>query len=82
MRDAHLYELQVPLLFFAGTRDTFCDLDLLRIVLGRMKNNWNLEVIDGGDHSLGLLKSANMTQHEVYAHVLQTMAAWVKTKIS
>ena len=82
LRDAHLYELRVPLLFFAGTRDTFCDLDLLRMVLGRMKNNWDLEVIDGGDHSLGLLKSANMTQHEVYAHVLRTMVDWLKTEIS
>jgi predicted alpha/beta-hydrolase family hydrolase len=82
LRDAHLYELRVPLLFFAGTRDTFCDLDLLRMVLGRMKSNWDLEVIDGGDHSLGLLKSANMTQHEVYAHVLRTMIDWVKTTIN
>ncbi len=82
LRDAHLYELRVPLLFFAGTRDTFCDLDLLRMVLGRMKSNWDLEVIDGGDHSLGLLKSADMTQSEVYAHVLRTMVDWVKKKIN
>jgi hypothetical protein len=82
LRDAHLYELRVPLLFFAGTRDTFCDLDLLRMVLGRMKNNWDLEVIEGGDHSLGLMKSANMSQHEVYAHVLQTVVDWVKAEIS
>ena len=82
LRDAHLYELQVPLLFFAGTRDTFCDLDLLRMVLDRMKSDWDIEVIDGGDHSLGLLKSANMTQHEVYAHVLRRMVDWVKTTIN
>jgi predicted alpha/beta-hydrolase family hydrolase len=82
LRDAHLYELRVPLLFFAGTRDTFCDLDLLRLVLGRMKSNWDLEVIDGGDHSLGLLKSASRPQNEVYTHVLQTMVAWVKTKFN
>ena len=82
LRDAHLYDLQVPLLFFAGTRDTFCDLDLLRMVLDRMKSNWDLEVIDGGDHSLGLSKSADRTQHEVYAHVLQTMVGWMKTKIN
>lgn len=82
LRDAHLYELQVPLLFFAGTRDTFCDLGLLRKVLGRLKTEWDLEVIDGGDHSLGLLKSADRTQHEVYARVLQTMVDWVKTTIN
>jgi hypothetical protein len=47
-----------------------------------MKSNWDLEVIEGGDHSLGLLKSADRTQHEVYAHVLQTMINWVKTEIN
>jgi predicted alpha/beta-hydrolase family hydrolase len=74
--------LQVPLLFFAGTRDTFCDLDLLRMVMGRMKSDWDLEVIDDGDHSLGLSKSADRTQDEVYAHVLRTMVDWMKTKIN
>jgi predicted alpha/beta-hydrolase family hydrolase len=82
LRDAHLYELRVPLLFFAGTRDTFCDLDLFRMVLGRMKSDWDLEVIDGGDHSLGLSKSADRTQQEVYALVLRRMVDWMKTKIN
>ena len=82
LRDAHLYKLQLPLLFFSGTRDTFCDLDLLRMVLGRMKSDWDLEVIDDGDHSLGLSKSADRTQDEVYAHVLRTMVDWMKTKIN
>jgi predicted alpha/beta-hydrolase family hydrolase len=82
LRDAHLYKLQLPLLFFAGTRDPFCDLDLLRMVLDRMKKNWDLEVIDGGDHSLGLSKSADRTQDEVYAHVLGRMVDWVTKKIN
>ncbi len=79
LRDAHLYALRVPVLFFAGTRDTFCDLDLLHMVLGRMKSDWDLEVIDGGDHSFGVSKTANLTQDEVYAHILQKMVDWLKT---
>jgi hypothetical protein len=47
-----------------------------------MMSNWDLEVIDGGDHSLGLSKSADRTQDEVYAGVLKTMVEWVKTKIT
>ncbi|MBT8366127.1 MAG: alpha/beta fold hydrolase [Deltaproteobacteria bacterium] len=81
LRDAHLYELRVPLLFFAGTRDTLCDLDLLRKVLGRLKTDWDLEVIKGGDHSFGLLKSANISQQEVYDHILQKMVDWLKVKV-
>ena len=49
---------------------------------GTKKSSWDLEVIDGGDHSLGLSKSADRTQDEVYAHVLRTMVDWIKTKIN
>jgi len=82
LRDAHLYDLRVPLLFFAGTRDAFCDLGLLHKVLDRLKTVWELELIDGGDHSFGLSKSANVTQQEVYGHILQKMIDWLKTEIS
>lgn len=82
LRDAHLYELRMPLFFFAGTRDALCDLDLLRKVLGRLKTDWDLEVIEGGDHSFRLLKSANITQQEVFDHILQTMVDWLKKKVN
>ena len=78
LRDVHLYELRVPLLFFTGTRDSFCDLDLLHKVLDRLKTVWDLDVIEGGDHSFGLSKSANVTQQEVYGRILQKMVAWLK----
>ena len=81
LRDAHLYELRVPLLFFGGTRDSLCDLELLRHVLGRLNTSWDLEVIDGGDHSFGLLKSANITQDEIYDRILQIMVAWLKKTV-
>ena len=37
--------------FFAGTRDTLCDLALLKGVLQRVNVPWDLQVIDGGNHS-------------------------------
>ena len=82
LRDAHLYEIRVPLLFFAGTRDSLCDLELLHHVLGHLNCDWDLEVIEGGDHSFKLLKSANITQQEVYDHISQTMVNWLNIKIS
>ena len=33
LRDAHLYDIEIPLLFFAGTRDPLCDIGNLRAVL-------------------------------------------------
>ena len=67
----------MPLLFFAGTRDSLCDLELLRKVLKRLKTEWDLEVIEGGDHSFRMLKSANISEEEIYHYILQKMVDWL-----
>jgi predicted alpha/beta-hydrolase family hydrolase len=36
-----------------------------------------LHVVKGGDHSLTVRKSAAMSQQDVYATVLQTIASWI-----
>lgn len=79
LRDSHLYEMNIPMLFFAGTRDTLCDLFLLNGVLNKLKGSWDLMVIEGGDHSFHLPKSANFSQEEVYNKVVQKCNEWVKT---
>jgi predicted alpha/beta-hydrolase family hydrolase len=80
LRDAHLYQLKLPALFFTGTRDSLCDLKLLRRVLDRLEIDWDLDVIEGGDHSFNLLKTAGISQQEVYDHILGKLVAWLKTK--
>lgn len=82
LRDTHLYQLRVPVLFFAGTRDSLCDLELLQQVLGRLNCDWDLEIIEGGDHSFKLLKSATITKQEVCGHISQSMVTWLHAKIS
>jgi len=77
LRDSHLYEIAVPMLFFAGTRDPLCDLQLLQGVLGRLQAAHELEVIAGGDHSFNIPKSLGMSQEEVYRRVLNTTLEWL-----
>ncbi|HSO62550.1 MAG TPA: alpha/beta family hydrolase [Desulfobacterales bacterium] len=81
LRDAHLYRINIPMLFFAGTRDTLCDLDLLRPVVGRLKAATSLEVVDGGDHSFVLPKSFNTSEEEVRDRILKQTIAWLKQTI-
>jgi predicted alpha/beta-hydrolase family hydrolase len=81
LRDAHLYRINIPMLFFAGTRDTLCDLDLLRPVVGRLKAATRLEVVDGGDHSFVLPKSFNTSEEEVCDRILKQTIAWLKQTI-
>jgi uncharacterized protein len=77
LRDRHLYAIMIPMLFFAGTRDQLCDLDLLRGALSRLKAPWDLEVIEGGDHSFRVPKSIAADEHEIYVRILKKALAWL-----
>jgi predicted alpha/beta-hydrolase family hydrolase len=78
LRDAHLYQIKLPMLFFSGTRDPFCDLFLLKDVLNKIGATAQLEIIDDGDHSLNLKKKSAITQADVYERVLARSMAWLK----
>jgi len=77
LRDSHLYKITIPMFFFAGTRDRLCDLQLLRGVLSRLIAPWELEVIDGGDHSFNVPKSYPINPAEIYEQIVCRTVEWV-----
>lgn len=79
LRDAHLYRIRVPMLFFAGSKDALCDLEKLNRVLDNLSYPHDLEVIDGGNHSFRLPKSANRVEAEVHSQVLKKCVSWLGT---
>jgi hypothetical protein len=81
LRDAHLYRLTVPMLFFAGTRDPLCDLGLLKPVVGRLQAPAVIEVVEGGDHSFVLPKSSKISEEQVYNGILKRTIAWLKQTV-
>ena len=80
LRDAPLRKIQVPLLFVEGTRDPFCDLDLLKGVLQELGAPVTLEIIQEGDHSYKLPKSDPRTEQDIHEFVIQTSIAWLKER--
>jgi predicted alpha/beta-hydrolase family hydrolase len=50
IRDAHLYDLQIPMLFIQGTRDAFARPDLLAAVLAQLGPRAQLAPVEGADH--------------------------------
>ena len=78
LRDAHLYTIPIPMLFLAGTRDTLCDLNILKTVLDRLKAPWDLEVIESGDHSFRVPKPHPVSQEDTYAQILLAVLGWLK----
>jgi predicted alpha/beta-hydrolase family hydrolase len=51
IRDAHLDDVPMPMLFLQGTADTFARWDLLEAVVERLGERATLHPVQGGDHS-------------------------------
>jgi uncharacterized protein len=81
LRDEILRRLATPVLFVQGTRDSFCPLDLLERVRGEMTAPNFLHVVEGGDHSLLVsktaLSAARETQNDVDQRILEAIVGFV-----
>lgn len=73
-----LCQINVPMLFFAGTRDPLCDLELLKSVLGKLPVRWKLDVIEGGDHCLNLPEPSSNGTFKVFDQIVGTTVQWLK----
>jgi predicted alpha/beta-hydrolase family hydrolase len=80
LRAEHLPRIKAPMLFVQGSRDAFGTPDELRSIIKTLKTRADLYVVEGGDHSFKVPKSAGATQEEVYKAVQDEMARWLKTK--
>lgn len=78
LRTDHLVDIRCPMLFIQGTRDTLCDLDLLRShVIDKYPDRSTLHVIDGGDHSFNLPKRLGRTEQSVRREIVETTVQWL-----
>src|SRR5436305_14697455 len=84
LRDKVLRELETPILFVQGTRDSLCPLDLLEEVRSQMKASNLLHLVEDGDHSLRLtkrgLQAAGETQDDFDRRILAAIGTFVKEK--
>jgi predicted alpha/beta-hydrolase family hydrolase len=75
LRDQVLLQLQTPILFLQGTRDALCPLDSFNPVLSKMTAPYELHVVEGGDHSLTVLK--RQSQEEADQGILEVLRRFV-----
>jgi len=73
LRDSHLYQLTLPMLFISGTKDTFARKDLLEGVVKKIGSNATLVCVDGGDHSL----KRTRTDQESLRTAVETIEQWL-----
>ena len=71
--------IDIPSLFFVGTRDPLCNPDLLRPVLAGLAHPGRLHVVEGGDHSLHLPRSSDRQPEDSYPDVAREVADFIQT---
>jgi hypothetical protein len=64
------------MLFVQGTRDSFGTPDELRAVIKRLNLPATLHLIEGGDHSFKVTRSAGLSQEQVYESIMDVIASW------
>jgi uncharacterized protein len=78
IRDAHLHRITMPMLFFTGSHDQFCDIAVLKDALVHIKASWILEEIEDADHSFKMPAHSPVTEEQVYAMILGKTLSWLE----
>jgi len=78
LRVAHLGRIRAPMLFFSGTRDPLCHVDLLKQALAAVSPPWQLHIIAGGDHSFSVPKALRREDSAVWAEIIDVSDRWLQ----
>ena len=76
-RTEHWPDIHCPTLFLQGTRDSLCDLELLKSLMAQLEGQATLKIIDGGDHSFKVPNSLGKNQISVYEEMTHAALDWM-----
>jgi len=76
-RARHLADIDVPLLFVQGTRDSLAELKLLEPVVKSLGRSATLHVVEGADHSFHVPARSGRNDREVMGEILDFFAGWI-----
>ena len=80
-RGAHLFAVQIPMLFLQGTRDALADLKLLQALVEELGTRATLELFQDADHSFHVPARTGRKDSEIMAHLLDALAGWIEMAI-
>ena len=82
LRAAHLREVKAPMLFVQGSRDAFGTPAELQPIISQLEPPADLFVVEGGDHSFKVPKSAGVKQQDVYRAIQDRIETWLRMIVS
>ena len=66
------------MLFVQGTRDRYCDVDLLQRTLTRVGAPTTLHLAEDADHRFQVPKRSSRTEEEVREQILNVIDGWIE----
>jgi uncharacterized protein len=77
-RGAHLFAVQIPMLFVQGTRDQLADLQLIQTLVGQLGARATLNLFQDADHSFHVPARTGRKDSEIMAEIADAMAEWIE----
>jgi uncharacterized protein len=79
-RAAHLFDVQIPMLFLQGTRDTMASLDQIEPLCKKLGTRATLKPFAEADHSFHVPARTGRKDAQVLGDVLDVLAAWLDSE--
>lgn len=77
LRDAHLGQIQRPVLCLNGTRDELCQQELMENVMEKLPPNFTMHWLEAADHGFHVQKRSGRTEEEVLQEIGEVSRDWV-----
>jgi predicted alpha/beta-hydrolase family hydrolase len=76
-RAAHLFDIEIPVLFLQGTKDTLAELPLLQQTVQNLGDRATLVLAEDADHAFHVPARTGRKDPDVLAALLDGVAAWM-----
>jgi predicted alpha/beta-hydrolase family hydrolase len=81
-RAAHLFEVEIPMLFLQGTRDALGDVRLMRKLAERLGPRATLKLFEDADHSFHVPARTGRKDAEVRSEMLDALVGWIEQAVA
>jgi uncharacterized protein len=81
-RGAHLFDVQIPMLFLQGSRDNLASLDQLEPLCKKLGKRATLNVFAEADHSFHVPARTGRTDAQVLGEMIDAFVAWFSDAIA
>jgi predicted alpha/beta-hydrolase family hydrolase len=77
LRDAHLGQIQKPVLCLNGTRDELCQQELMQKVVERLPSTFTMHWLEAADHGFHVQKRSGRTEEDVLREIGEVSGEWI-----